>query len=93
MVTALVLLNVERNRIDAVATTLADLAHVSEVYSVSGRYDLVVIIRVASVDQLSAVVTKELLHTEGITHSETMLAFRAYSRHDLESLFSIGVES
>jgi DNA-binding Lrp family transcriptional regulator len=92
MVTAIVLLNVERKRIEQVADTLAGLPHISEVYSVSGRYDLVAIIRVADVNDLSKVVTSEMLHVEGITHSETMLAFRAFSRHDLESLFAIGEE-
>jgi DNA-binding Lrp family transcriptional regulator len=92
MVSAFVLLNVERNRIESVADTLASLKHVSEVYSVSGRYDLIAIIRVKNVDELSGVVTHELLQVDGITHSETMLAFRAYSRHDLERLFSIGAD-
>ena len=92
MVSAFVLLNVERNRIERVADEMAGLKHVSEVYSVSGRYDLIAIVRVKSVDELSTVVTHELLQVEGITHSETMLAFRAYSRHDLERLFSIGAD-
>jgi DNA-binding Lrp family transcriptional regulator len=92
MVSAFVLLNVERNRIERVADELASLIHVSEVYSVSGRYDLIAIVRVKNVDELSGVVTHELLQVEGITHSETMLAFRAYSRHDLERLFSIGAD-
>lgn len=92
MVSAFVLLNVERNRIERVADELASLKHVSEVYSVSGRYDLIAIVRVKNVDELSSVVTHELLQVEGITHSETMLAFRAYSRHDLERLFSIGAD-
>jgi DNA-binding Lrp family transcriptional regulator len=92
MVSAFVLLNVERTHIEQVADKLASLKHVTEVYSVSGRYDLVAIVRVASVDDLSTVVTQEMLHVDGITHSETMLAFRAYSRHDLERLFSIGAE-
>lgn len=90
MVSAFVLLNVERNCIERVADELASLKHVSEVYSVSGRYDLIAIVRVQNVDELSIVVTHELLQIAGITHSETMLAFRAYSRHDLERLFSIG---
>jgi DNA-binding Lrp family transcriptional regulator len=90
MVTAIVLLNVQRTQIEQVADTLAGLPDVSEVYSVSGRFDLVAIIRVPNVDDLSKVVTKEMLRVEGITHSETMLAFRAFSRHDLESLFAIG---
>ena len=93
MVSAFVLLNVERNQIERVADTLASLSHVSEVYSVSGRFDLIAIIRVADVEDLSRVVTQELLKVQGITHSETLLAFRAYSRHDLERLFSIGADS
>jgi DNA-binding Lrp family transcriptional regulator len=90
MVSAFVLLNVERNCIERVADELASLKHVSEVYSVSGRYDLIAIVLVQNVDELSVVVTHELLQIAGITHSETMLAFRAYSRYDLERLFSIG---
>jgi DNA-binding Lrp family transcriptional regulator len=92
MVSAFVLLKIERTQIEQVADKLASLKHVSEVYSVSGRYDLIAIVRVASVDDLSTVVTQEMLRVQGITHSETMLAFRAYSRHDLERLFSIGAE-
>lgn len=92
MVTAFVLINVVRDRISKVADALAGLPDVSEVYSVSGRYDLLAVIRVPDVDQLSRIVTEELLVVDGITNSETMLAFRAYSRFDLERLFSIGVE-
>lgn len=92
MVTAFVLINVVRNRISKVADELATLPDVSEVYSLSGRYDLLAVVRVTDVDQLSRIVTEELLLVEGITNSETMLAFRAYSRFDLERLFSIGVE-
>lgn len=90
MVTAIVLMNVARTHIEQVAGTLAGLPHVSEVYSVSGRYDLVALVRVADVEDLSTVVTHDMRRVEGITHTETMLAFRAYSKHDLESLFSIG---
>ena len=92
MVTAFVLLNVVRDRIVTVADALASLPHVSEVYSVSGRYDLLAVVRVPEVDDLSRVVTEEMLVVQGISHSETMLAFRAYSRFDLERLFSIGGE-
>lgn len=90
MINAVVVLNVERNRINAVAEALAGLAHVSEVYSVSGRYDLVAMVRVSEVDDLADVVTRQMARIEGITQSETMLAFQSYSRHDLEALFAIG---
>jgi DNA-binding Lrp family transcriptional regulator len=92
MVNAVVLLNVERTQINAVAEKLADLDHVSEVYSVSGRYDLIALIRVCDVDDLANVATREIAKVEGIVHSETLLAFRTYSRHDLERLFSVGGE-
>jgi len=93
MVNAFVLLSVERTQIERIADSLSSLPHVAEVYSVSGRFDIVAIIRVADVETLSNVVTHDMLSIQGITHSETMLAFRAYSRHDLERLFSIGAEA
>ncbi|HSB32891.1 MAG TPA: Lrp/AsnC ligand binding domain-containing protein [Nitrospirota bacterium] len=91
MVTALVLLKVARDRVNSVAETLADMDGVTEVYSVAGRYDLTVIIRVKDNDQLAELVTNHMLKVEGIQKSETLIAFRVYSRHDLESMFSIGL--
>jgi len=91
MVTALVLLKVARDKVNTVSETLADLEGISEVYSLAGRYDLAVIIRVQDNDQLAEVVTNHMLQVEGILTSETLVAFRAHSRHDLESMFSIGL--
>ena len=91
MVTALVLLTVARDKVNTVSETLADLQGITEVYSLAGRYDLAVIIRVQDNDQLAEVVTNHMLKVEGILTSETLVAFRAYSRHDLESMFSIGL--
>ena len=90
MVTAIVLLNVERHKINAMAEQLADMQGVSEVYSVSGNYDLIAIVRVATNDALADLVTRTLLPLEGILKSETLLAFQAFSRHALEAMFSIG---
>lgn len=92
MVSAIVLLNVERDKVNTVAEKLADMAGISEVYSVAGRYDLVAIIRVKENEQLADIVTNHMLKIEGIIKSETLIAFRVFSRHDLESLFSIGME-
>jgi DNA-binding Lrp family transcriptional regulator len=64
---------------------------ISEAYSVSGNYDLVAIARVPSNDDLADLVTKKLLSIDSILKSETMLAFKAFSRHDLESMFSVGM--
>lgn len=92
MVTAIVLLNTERDKINSVAETIADIDGISEVYSVGGKIDLVAIIRVATNDQLADLVTGHLLKVDGIISSETMLAFKVNSRHDLERMFSIGLE-
>jgi DNA-binding Lrp family transcriptional regulator len=91
MVSAVVLLQVHRGRINEVAELLAEMSGVSEVYSVGGRYDLVAIIRVQSNDDLAELVTNRMLLVEGIADSETLIAFRVFSRHDLESMFSIGM--
>ncbi len=91
MITSLVLLNVARDKVNTVAETLADMDGITEVYSVAGRYDLVVIIRVKDNDQLAELVTNHMLKVEGILKSETLVAFRVHSRHDLESMFSIGL--
>ena len=92
MVTAIVLLNVERKKVNFVAETLADIDGITEVYSLAGEYDLAVIIRVKNNDVMAELVTGHLLQIEGITKSETHVAFRVYSRHDLEGMFSIGME-
>jgi DNA-binding Lrp family transcriptional regulator len=92
MVSAVVLLKVARGRINEVASELAGLDGISEVFSVGGRYDLVAIIRVGSNDEMASLVTEQMLKVDGIVDSETLPAFRAFSRHDLESMFSLGLE-
>jgi DNA-binding Lrp family transcriptional regulator len=92
MVNGIVLLKVERGAINEVAQQLAELAGISEVYSVGGRYDLVAILRVPDNDALAALVTEQMLRIDGIADSETLIAFRAFSRHDLESMFAVGLE-
>jgi len=90
MITAIIVMNVERGKINEVAEALADMEGISEVYSVSGTHDLVAIARVASNEMLSALVTRQMQKLEGIQKTETMLALQTYSRHALESMFSIG---
>jgi DNA-binding Lrp family transcriptional regulator len=89
MVTSIILLNVERQKINDVAEQLASMDQSSEVFSVSGNYDLVVIIRVKTNDQLAEFVTNHLVKIDGIIKTDTMLAFKAYSKHDLDSMFSM----
>jgi DNA-binding Lrp family transcriptional regulator len=92
MVSAIVLLTVEREKINRVAEAIAEFEGVSEVYSVAGRYDLAVIVRVRSNEDLARVVTERIRGIPDITSSETLISFRIYSRHDLERMFSIGLE-
>jgi len=92
MVSSIVLLQVAHGRINEVGEKLAEIDGISEVFSVAGRYDLVAILRVPDNETLAELVTEKMLHVEGITDSETLIAFRVFSRHDLESMFSIGIE-
>ena len=91
MITALVLLNIEHSKVNAVAEMLADMEGISEVYSVAGRFDLAVIIRTKDNEQMAKLVTNHMLKVDGILKSETLISFRVYSRHDLDSMFSIGM--
>jgi DNA-binding Lrp family transcriptional regulator len=89
MVMAVVLINVRTEDTSRVAEELAADPGVSEVYSVAGNYDLVAVLRVKDNESLASLVTDRLRKVAGITRTETLIAFRAYSRHDLDSLFSI----
>ncbi len=92
MTNAIVLLKTRNDRVNEVAEELVGLDGVSEVYSVAGQYDLVVVVRTHGDSQLASLVTEKMLKTEGILSSETLIAFRAYSRHDLDRMFAIGLE-
>ena len=92
MVNAVILLHVEREMVNDVAQSLAGMRGISEVYSVSGRFDLVAIIRVKDNDHLVDIVTNHMRKVSGILSTETMLAFQAFSQHDLDSMFSIGLD-
>ncbi|MGB1253882.1 MAG: Lrp/AsnC family transcriptional regulator [Candidatus Promineifilaceae bacterium] len=90
MVTAIVLLKIERNCINEVAAQMAAMNGISEVFSVAGSYDLVAILRVPTNQAMADLVTDKMLKVEHILDSETMIAFKAFSQHDLESMFEIG---
>ena len=92
MVSAVVLICCERNMINRVAEQLADLPGISEVFSVAGQYDLVAILRVNSNQALADLVTSKMLQVQGIVDSETLIAFKVFSRHYLESTFEVGFE-
>jgi DNA-binding Lrp family transcriptional regulator len=86
------LLKIRNDRINEVAEHLVELDGVSEVYSVAGQYDLVAILRAPDDEGIANVVTGTMLKIDGMISSETLIAFRAYSKHDLGKIFSIGLE-
>ena len=92
MITAIVLVKADVDRIPEVAEAIADLDGVSEVYSVTGEIDLVAMVRVRQHDDLADVSPDRLNKVPGVPSTETHIAFRAYSRHDLEAAFCLGLE-
>lgn len=92
MITAIVFVKADVARIPEVAEQIAALEGVSEVYSVTGQIDLIAMVRVREHDDVAAVVADRLNKIDGVLETETHIAFRAYSRHDLESAFSLGLD-
>ncbi len=92
MITAIVFVKADLVRISEVAEAIAALDGVSEVYSVTGQIDLIVMVRVRRNDDVADLLADRLTKVPGVTSTETHIAFRAYSRHDLESAFALGVD-
>jgi DNA-binding Lrp family transcriptional regulator len=89
---AVVLIEAERDALSTLGSELADIEGVAEAYSVTGAWDFVAIVRVPDHEQLAEVVTDRIGKLSGVGRTQTMVAFAAFSRHDLEALFSIGDE-
>ncbi len=92
MITAIVNINAAVDRIPEVAQAIADLAGVSEVYSVAGDVDLVAMVRVRRHEELAEVIAGRLNKVQGVLSTQTLIAFQSYSKHDLEATFSLGIE-
>jgi DNA-binding Lrp family transcriptional regulator len=92
MITAIVLLHVDVHAIPETAQAIADLDMVSEVYSVTGDWELVAMVRVRTHDQIAEVVTGKIAKVPGVTGTHTMIAFQAYSTSDLDRLWGIGFD-
>lgn len=91
MITAIVLVKAQVDRIPEVAEAIAALGSVSEVYSVTGEFDLIAMVRVRQHDDLADVIPGRINKIQGILSTETHVAFRTYSQHDLEAAFALGV--
>jgi len=87
---AIVLIQAERSALATLGGELADMEGVAEAYSVTGEWDFVAILRLREHEQLARVVTGGISQLSGVVRTQTMVAFEAYSRHDLEALFSVG---
>ncbi len=90
MTHAVVLIAAERSALATLGPELADLDGVAEVYSVTGEWDFVAMVRVRAHGELAKLVTERLSRLGGVARTQTMVAFEVYSRHDLEALFSLG---
>jgi DNA-binding Lrp family transcriptional regulator len=87
---AIVLIQADRSALATLGGELADIEGVAEAYSVTGEWDFVAILRLREQHQLAQVVTGQISQLHGVHRTQTMVAFEAYSRHDLEALFSVG---
>jgi len=92
MLTAIVLIDSDASRIPEVAAAIADIPGVSEVYSVTGEVDLIAMVRVREHDDLADVIADKVSKIEGVIRTQTYIAFRTYSQHDLEQAFALGLE-
>jgi DNA-binding Lrp family transcriptional regulator len=91
VITAIVLIKADVDRIPEVAQEIAGLDGVSEVYSVTGEHDLVAMVRVHRHEELAEVIPGRLNKVVGVAHTATHIAFQTYSKHDLEAAFSLGL--
>jgi DNA-binding Lrp family transcriptional regulator len=91
MITAFVMMKVERDRISAIPDEILNIPNVTEVYSVAGDYDIIAIVRVKEAEDLAKTVTEDFAKVKGITATKTQIAFACFSNFDLEHMFSLGM--
>jgi DNA-binding Lrp family transcriptional regulator len=92
MVTAVVLIKAQTDKVTVLAEQMAELDGVSEVFSVAGQYDLVALVRVRENEDLARVISDKVRKLPGIVSSETLIAFKVYSKKDIEAAFSLGLD-
>lgn len=90
MINAIILINAERTKINSVAEQLVTLAGITEVYSVSGRFDLVAMIRLPHADDLAELMTEKVIRVDGIIKTESMVAFKTLTKQDIAGMFELG---
>jgi len=90
MINAIILINAERTKINSIGEQLVNLKGITEVYSVSGRFDLVAIIRLPHNDDLAELITEKVTKVEGIIKTESMVAFKTLTKQDVAGMFELG---
>lgn len=93
MITAIVLIKTSVDRIPEIAESIAAIDSVSEVFSVTGNYDLIAMVRVGQHEDLADIIPGQISKIPGVAATDTHVAFRTYSQHDLEAAFAIGLDS
>ncbi len=88
MITSIVMIKCEMGQVKSVAEKLVDMNGVSEIYSITGEWDILAVIRVKEFDSLSMVVSEQIATTPGISKTTTTLAFRCYSKHNMEKMWA-----
>jgi DNA-binding Lrp family transcriptional regulator len=91
VLTAVILVKSTRDALTSLGPRLADVAGVAEVYTVTGEWDFVAMVRVRQHEELADVVTRKLTQLDGIERTQTMVAFQQFSAHDLEAMFGLGI--
>jgi DNA-binding Lrp family transcriptional regulator len=92
VVTAIVLVRTEGERVQEAAQAMLGIEGVTEAYSVTGPYDLVVMVRIPDFERLAEIVPEQIAQVPGVARTETMVAFRCYSNYDLDRVWSLGFE-
>ena len=92
MVTAVVLIKAETDKVGELAEKIADIDGVTEVFSVAGQFDLVALVRVRENEELARVISEKMRKLPGITGSETLISFKVYSKQDLDAGFQLGLD-
>jgi DNA-binding Lrp family transcriptional regulator len=92
MTTAFILMHVETGRLKSLAEELLTIDGIAEVYSVAGEWDMVAIARVREHEALSDLITEHVANLKGILGTQTLIAFRAFSKRDLGLMWDIGVD-
>ena len=92
MLTAFLLVKSSREALTTLGSQLAGVDGIAEVYTVTGEWDFVAIVRVREQEELAAVVTQRLTRLEGVERTQTMVAFQQFSAHDLEAMFGLGAD-